>query len=114
MKSIPGPGKPVRGSATGRPIMALFDLLGRTWAMGIVWQLEGGPFSFRVLRTRCAEVSPTLLNNRLKELRATGLVSLGPDGYYLTALGEELLVFLHGMEKWSSRWAEALATEERD
>ena len=29
MKSAPRPGRPVRGSRTGRPIMALLDLLGR-------------------------------------------------------------------------------------
>jgi DNA-binding HxlR family transcriptional regulator len=105
---IPMPGQPVRGSATGRPIMALFDLLGRAWAMGIIWQLEGGPYTFRVLRARCDDVSPSLLNNRLKELRATSLVALGPDGYHLTPLGEELLALLKDMGKWSTHWAKTI------
>src|SRR5208282_722599 len=33
---IPKPGSPVRGSRTGRPLMALLDLLGRRWALRIV------------------------------------------------------------------------------
>jgi DNA-binding HxlR family transcriptional regulator len=53
-------------------------------------------------------VSPSLLNNRLKELRGTGLVALGPDGYHLTALGEELLLLLKQMGTWSTHWAQAI------
>ncbi|HUI71032.1 MAG TPA: hypothetical protein VL354_10975 [Spirochaetia bacterium] len=47
--AIPKPGRPVRGSTTGAPIMAL-DLLGRRWAMGILWNLAGGPSTFRALQ----------------------------------------------------------------
>lgn len=106
--AIPMPGQPVRGSATGRPIMALFDLLGRTWSMGIVWQLEGGPYTFRVLQGRCDDVSPSLLNKRLKELRATSLVALASEGYHLTPLGEELLGLLKQMGEWSIEWADQI------
>jgi len=45
--AIPKPGQPVRGSTTGAPIMALFDLLGRRWAMGIIWNLNQGSSTFR-------------------------------------------------------------------
>ena len=31
----------VRGSRTGRPIMALLDLLGRRWTLRILWELRG-------------------------------------------------------------------------
>ena len=30
----------VRGSASGRPIMVLLDLLGRRWSLRIVWELR--------------------------------------------------------------------------
>ena len=50
--AIPIPGKPVRGSKTGVPIMALFDLLGRTWAMGVLWQMQNGTFTFRKLQQK--------------------------------------------------------------
>lgn len=85
--------------------MALFDLLGRTWAMGIIWQLESGPHTFRGLRAACEGVSPSVLNRRLKELRATGLVELGEDGYFLTALGSELRQHLEQLGRWSKEWA---------
>lgn len=114
MSPIPFPGQPVRGSETGRPIMALFDLLGRTWAMGIVWQLDGGPYTFRVLQARCDAISPSLLNTRLKELRATRLVDLGEGGYRLTPLGEGLLAQLKPLGLWSRRWGEAFDVAQED
>ncbi|HEV7693887.1 MAG TPA: hypothetical protein VGO52_23840 [Hyphomonadaceae bacterium] len=33
----------VRGSRTGRPIMALLDLLGRRWTLRVIWELRGEP-----------------------------------------------------------------------
>ncbi|MEO1171307.1 MAG: helix-turn-helix domain-containing protein [Myxococcota bacterium] len=109
--TIPKPGSPVRGSTTGRPIMALFDLLGRTWAMGIVWQLIDGPQTFRGLQARCDNVSASLLNRRLVELRETGLVHRSDHGYALTELGEELGALLRAMGTWSNRWADAISKD---
>ena len=83
---IPTPGQPVRGSKTGQPIMALFDLLGRSWALGIVWNLSEGPMTFRKLQTECGGVSPTVLNRRIKELTASRIIERGDDGYQLTCL----------------------------
>src|SRR6266545_2592563 len=80
----------VRGSRTGRPIMALLDLLGRRWTLRIVWELCEGSLTSRALRTACDEASPTVLNERLKELREAGFVELGEGGgYALTPLGRE-------------------------
>jgi DNA-binding HxlR family transcriptional regulator len=99
----------VRGSRTGRPVMALLDLLGRRWTLRIVWELrEDRALTFRAVRTACDEASPTVLNERLKELREAGFVALGETGgYALTALGRKLLktvLPLHGFaEKWSKR-----------
>lgn len=106
--SIPTPGHPVRGSKRGKPIMALFDLLGRAWAMGVVWQLKEGPYTFRELQERCENVSPTLLNRRLKELRQAQLVEHGLKGYRLTELGETLFEVLEPFEHWSQEWAKQL------
>jgi len=39
-RPAPRPGRPVRGSRTGRPIMALLDLLGRRWVLRILWELR--------------------------------------------------------------------------
>jgi DNA-binding HxlR family transcriptional regulator len=100
----------VRGSRTGRPIMALLDLLGRRWSLRILWELREQALTSRALRAACDEASPTVLQVRLSELREAGLVELGPaGGYGLTPLGRELLeTFLplhHFAERWSKRAA---------
>lgn len=106
MVPTPKPGSAARGSRTGRPIMVLLDLLGRRWMLRIIWELRGGPLSFRALREACDVVSPTVLNTRLKELRDSGLVALEePDGYALTPLGRELLERFLPLVDWAERWA---------
>ena|SRR2546426_4426146 len=108
MPRTPRPGRPVRGSRTGRPIMALLDLLGRRWALRIVWELRDGRLTFRGLQHVCGEVSPTVLNQRLKELRDSRLVDLvESDGYGLTPLGHQLRQALQPLLQWSDRWARA-------
>jgi DNA-binding HxlR family transcriptional regulator len=108
--ATPLPGQPVRGSTTGQPVMALFDLLGRAWAMGIVWQLGQGALTFRQLRQACEGVSPSLLNRRLKELRVAQLVEGGPDGYQLTLLGSDVLGLLRPLGALADRWAVELGS----
>src|SRR5262245_34603383 len=110
MTRTPRPGRPVRGSRTGRPIMALIDLLGRRWALRVVWELRAERLTFRALRDACGTPSPTVLNERLRELRESGLVSLAEkDGYGLTPLGRELLHLFLPVVEWSKRWAAATA-----
>jgi DNA-binding HxlR family transcriptional regulator len=100
----PRPGKPVRGSSTGRPIMATLDLLGRRGALRIMWELRGDePLTFRALAS-AAELSPATLNTRLHELRETGILEPS-EGYRLTALGRELMTALEPLQRWSARWA---------
>lgn len=103
--SIPIPGKPVRGSKTGIPIMALFDLLGRTWCMGVIWQLQGGPYTFRELQERCGAISPSILNSRIKDLREAEILERTLDGYLLTERGNELGKLLAPFGQWSIHWA---------
>jgi DNA-binding HxlR family transcriptional regulator len=103
---FPKPGTAVRGSRTGRPVMALLDLLGRRWCLRVVWELRGGPLTSRALRAACDDLSPTVLNERTKELREAGLLELDEDaGYALTALGRELLGRFLPLVEWSERWA---------
>lgn len=109
---IPKPGAPVRGSKTGKPVMALFDLLGRSWAQGVIWQLADGPLTFRRLQDACDAVSPTVLNRRLKELREAGFVEHGSDGYALTPLGEDLLAQMRPLDAFSHRWASHIGSDD--
>lgn len=100
--------KRVRGSRTGRPIMALLDLLGRRWVLRIVWELREEPRRFRELQDAIG-ASPTIVNSRLAELREAKLVELDADtGYRLTALGRELLRLFLPLHVWSEKWAKAL------
>lgn len=97
--------KPVRGSRTGRPIMALLDLLGRRWTLRLVWELRERPCRFRELQDSIG-ASPTIVNTRLAELRDARLVSLDAEaGYRLTPLGEELLRLMLPLHQWAEKWA---------
>ncbi len=102
----PSPGVPVRGSDSGRPIMALLDLLGRRWALRVIWELRERPLAFRALQQRCAGMSSSVLNQRLHELRAAGVLEAGPDGYRLTDEGRLLLGAYPPLDAWAERWAE--------
>jgi DNA-binding HxlR family transcriptional regulator len=101
----------VRGSKSGRPIMALLDLLGRRWSLRILWELREQPLTSRALRGACDEASPTVLQARLSELREAGFIELLPaSGYRLTAMGQELsqtfLPLYRFAERWSKRQAD--------
>jgi len=102
--SVPTPGRPARGSRTGRPIMALLDLLGRRWALRILWEVRRGPLNFRALRERCDGMSPSVLMQRLRELRDVGILELGVDGYAASAEGRSLLHALAPLKDWAERW----------
>ena len=101
----PAPGRRVRGSRTGRPLMAALDLLGRRQALRLLWELRAAPLSFRALQEACDGISPSVQNARLRELREAGLVVLGDEGYALTPLGRELGEALAPLDRWSRRWA---------
>lgn len=94
--------------------MALFDLLGRSWALGIVWQLSEGPMTFRQIQTACEQMSPTILNRRLKELMASDIVERNDHGYQLTNKGAQLFTFLKPLGAWSEKWAEGLSSDKDD
>ena len=97
----------IRGSRTGRPVMALLDLLGRRWALRIVWELRDGPLTSRALRAACDEVSPSVLQARLTDLREAGIVSLEPgEGYALTPLGHEMRAAFAPLYAFAERWAD--------
>lgn len=106
---MPRPGQEVRGSATGRPIMALLDLLGRRWALRVLWELRGEPLGFRELQAACGGMSPSVLNQRLRELVETLIVETGEDGRYaLSARGRSLLAQFEPLNRWAEAWAKAL------
>jgi DNA-binding HxlR family transcriptional regulator len=85
--------------------MAALDLLGRRWALRVLWELRDGPLPFRALRERSGGLSPSVLNARLAELRESGLVTLDEEGYRLTSIGRSLGRALEPLSEWAERWA---------
>ena len=113
MTRTPKPGSRVRGSSTGRPVMALLDLLGRRWTLRILWELREARLSFRTLQERCGTPSPTVLNDRLRELRESALIDLVEgEGYGLTRYGLELAQHLLPLTIWAERWAQHVRRNE--
>ncbi len=89
--------------------MALLDLLGHRWAMRVLWELRDTKLTFRSLQAACGKISPTVLNDRVQELRAVALIELDPEfGYGLTVLGHELVEQFVPLVGWSERWARRL------
>lgn len=96
----------VRGSKTGRPIMALLDLLGRRWSLRILWELREDALTSRALRTACEDASPTVMQQRLSELRLAGFITLREEGgYALTDLGRDLLQTFLPLHQFADRWS---------
>jgi DNA-binding HxlR family transcriptional regulator len=106
--SAPRPGRRVRGSRSGRPLMAALDLLGRRWALRVLWELRSGPLTFRSLASACGGISPAVLNTRLRELGEAGLVVRSEQGYALSDAGRDLGRALAPLAAWSGRWARSL------
>lgn len=104
-RQMPAGDKAVRGSRTGRPIMALLDLLGRRWTLRILWELRDRPLTSRALRQACDDASPTIIQTRVAELREAGFIELHPaEGYGLAAAGRELLDLLLPLQQFAECW----------
>jgi DNA-binding HxlR family transcriptional regulator len=87
--------------------MALLDLLGRRWSLRVLWELrDGSAPSFRELQARCGDISSSVLNDRLRELRDAGIVDgeRGGGGYRLSREGRALLDALTPLDAWAKRW----------
>lgn len=113
MKDVtPRPGEPVRGSTTGRPVMAAMDLLGRRWALRVLWELRSGPVGARALKDRCDGMSSSVLYDRLRELTEAGLVRKDGGGdYELSPLGSQLGAALAPLSEWADAWQQQMARD---
>lgn len=89
--------------------MALLDLLGRRGTLRLLWELrDGRPQSFRALQESAGGMSPSVLNDRLKELREARLLVAAEAGYELTEAGLELVRRLKPLNGWAETWAAGL------
>ena len=85
--------------------MAALDLLGRRWALRILWELRDGPVGARALLSSCEGLSPSVLYERLRELTTAGLVTRQDQNYALTPLGGSLSRAIEPLNEWSKKWA---------
>jgi DNA-binding HxlR family transcriptional regulator len=86
--------------------MAAMDLLGRRWALRILWELRDGAHGARALQNKCGGMSSSVLYERLRELTDTGLVAQNADDAYgLTRMGRNLGTALQPLDKWAKSWA---------
>lgn len=83
--------------------MVALDLLGRRTALRVLWELRDDALTFRALQDACA-TNARLLNTRLGELKASGLVEHLAGGYRLTDEGRRLVQALAPLSAWAARW----------
>jgi DNA-binding HxlR family transcriptional regulator len=90
-------------------MLALLDLLGRRWALRILWELRMQPASFQALQRRCDSMSTSVLSQRLAELRDAQLIEKDQAGdYMLTEPGLRLLSRLDGIDEWTQEWSRTI------
>jgi DNA-binding HxlR family transcriptional regulator len=89
--------------ASARPVEAALDLLGRRWALRLVWELRRSTLSFSELRRR-TKISPSVLSARLGELVEAGVLERDPGRRYrLSGRGRELARLLYELNRWAEQ-----------
>lgn len=94
--------RPRSHTLTSTKMATALDFFSRRWALRVIWELRIDALTFRRLRTACGGISPSVLQRRLHELRALGVVERVPLlGYRLTVHGQRLYPLLVRLEGWS-------------
>jgi DNA-binding HxlR family transcriptional regulator len=89
--------------ATTRPVESALDLLGRRWALRLVWELRRSTLAFSELRQRTG-ISPSVLSARLGELVDAGVLERDGGGRYrLSGRGRELARVLYELNRWAEQ-----------
>jgi DNA-binding HxlR family transcriptional regulator len=89
--------------ADERAVEGALDLLGRRWAMRLVWELRRSTRSFSELREQTG-ISPSVLSARLGELAQAGVLERDPGRRYrLSGRGRELARILYELNRWAEQ-----------
>ena len=89
--------------ATERAVESVLDLLGRRWALRLVWELRRSTLSFSELRERTG-ISPSVLSARVRELVDSGVLERdGGRRYRLSGRGRELARILYELNRWAEQ-----------
>ena len=90
----------------GCPLVECMSILGRAWAVNLVWALGAGPRRFNELMQDIPGVSAKVLSARLREMEKDGVVtrSVKPTSpptveYALTDLGLEFVPAIEAIAK---------------
>ncbi len=86
------------------PVAKAAELLGEKWTLLIVRELLYGSTRFSEFQRAISGISPTMLNKRLKELEANGLVQKDDHDYQLTPAGHDLAPLVRQFAIWGMRW----------
>ena len=98
-------------------INAALELFQRRWTLKLLWELRGSPMTFRQLQAACDNVSASVLNLRLSELRDALLVARDEAGagYALTEQGRSLLKAIGPLLRWAPQWSASVrASNQRE
>jgi DNA-binding HxlR family transcriptional regulator len=86
---------------SSKPVERVLDLLGRRWALRLIWELRRSTLSFSELRQRTG-ISPSVLSARLGELVDGGVVERDAGRRYrLSGRGRELARVLYELNRWA-------------
>jgi DNA-binding HxlR family transcriptional regulator len=89
--------------ASEKAVDGVLDLLGRRWALRLVWELRRSTRSFSELRERTG-ISPSVLSLRLQELVQAGVLERDAGRRYrLTGRGRELARILYELNRWAEQ-----------
>lgn len=100
------PGRRAGASTGGRPLVAALDLLGRRWALRVLWELRDGPRGARALQASSDRISSSVLYERLRELADAGLIRQNAArAYELTDIGRALGTAIEPLAGWAEEWA---------
>ncbi len=92
------------------PIERGMRVLGGKWTGSVLWHLKDGPVRFNELSRQLGGASKKMVDQRLKELEAQGLIrrlvlSTRPIAvaYEITAIGSSALDVLERLRDWTER-----------
>ncbi|MDH5527318.1 MAG: helix-turn-helix transcriptional regulator [Nitrospirota bacterium] len=100
------------------PVSKAAEVLGERWTFLIVRGLLGGATRFNTIHRGVSKISPTVLNKRLQELEAAGILVKKriPDQrgyeYHLTECGRDLGPLVMGLGEWGMKWARSTMSDE--
>jgi DNA-binding HxlR family transcriptional regulator len=88
---------------SARPVESALELLGRRWALRLVWELRRSTLTFSELRRRTG-ISPSVLSARLGDLADAGVVERDSGRrYQLSGRGRELARVLYELNRWAEQ-----------